>query len=304
MQQVRQSTKLGGFLILASLLFLSLSGLSLGGCSSLFGDDNDKSRIRVLGSDTMEELVRKWANGFMTDNEGVQVTVQSGDTGSGITGLIEGKVDVASASRELTEAEQKAAHEKKIHLKRIMVARDSIAIIVNLQNKLAEIGLDDLQKVYGGETETWDKLIPGLKESEPIRVFGREKSSGTFDYFRDHVMNGKPFGQSVKMMSSSEAVIGAVYGNRLGIGFVGMAQAQEAREKVKILELSLRTQDIGEPGNAAAITSLSSDTYPLSRPLYLYFDQNKDTKVEDFIRYVMGGKGQKTVAEMGFMTAQ
>lgn len=298
--------KFSNFLLLAALLFLSLSVSSLGlsGCSSLFGDDNDKTRIRVLGSDTMEELVRKWANGFMNDNEGVQVTVQSGDTGAGITGLIEGKVDVASASRELTDAEQKSAHEKKIHLKRIMVARDSIAVVVNLQNKLAEIGLDDLQKVYAGETETWDKLIPGMKDSEPIRVFGREKSSGTFDYFHDHVMEGKPFGKSVKLMSSSEAIIGAVYGNRLGIGFVGMSQAQEAREKVKILELSLRTEQIGEPGNTAAISSLSSDAYPLSRPLYLYFDQNKDTKVEDFIRYVMGNKGQKTVSDMGFMTAQ
>lgn len=295
--------------VAASLLSLTVfCALALSGCQSGTAPQNEKqaaadnSSIVVQGSDTMEDMVREWANGFMTDNKGVQVTVQSGDTGSGITGLIDGKIDLASASRELTEEENKLAHAKKIHLRRHMVARDAIAVIVNPQNDIDEIGLDDLRKVYSGEISTWDQLSKGAKQ-EPIRVFGRELSSGTSDYFKEHVMGDKNFASDVKLMPSSEAVIGAVYGNRLGIGFVGMSQARANSKQVKILELSLRTVKIKEPAVGEAANALSADTYPLSRPLYLYYDNSREPKLRPLLQYVQGEKGRKVVESRGFMTS-
>ncbi|MBN8660169.1 MAG: PstS family phosphate ABC transporter substrate-binding protein [Candidatus Obscuribacter phosphatis] len=292
-----------------SLFSLTLfSGIVLTACNSGAGTEtgkqgsSDNASIVVQGSDTMEEMVREWANGFMTDNKGVQVTVRSGDTGSGITGLIEGKIDLASASRELTEEENKLAHARKIHLRRHMVARDAIAVIVNPQNDIDEIGLDDLRKLYSGEISTWDQLVKGAKQ-EPIRVFGRELSSGTSDYFKEHVMGDKSFASEVKLMPSSEAVIGAVYGNRLGIGFVGMSQARANNKQVKILELSLRTVKIKEPAVGEAASALSADTYPLSRPLYLYYDNSREPKLRPILQYVQSEKGRKVVESRGFMTS-
>lgn len=288
------------------LTFL-LVGLGVSGCGGFVdlapGAGVDSKRIVVLGSDTMESMVRNWANGYMTENPGCQVTVSAGDTGAGIRGLIAGEIDVASASRELSQEENALVHKEKTHLKRVMVARDSIAVIVNPVNKLDEIGLDDLRLVYAGEIKTWDKLSKEETKAEPIRVFAREMTSGTADYFREHVMQDKPFGPEVKLMPSSEAVIGAVFGNRLGIGFVGMSQAQGAKDKVKILELSLRTEAIKEPAQGEASRSLTLDSYPLSRPLYVYYNAKTETKVKPFIDYLQGKNGRKQVVEMGFMPA-
>ena len=288
-------------LCLSSLVFVSVFSSGCSNSTSSPGAGVDPNRIVVLGSDTMEELVRTWANGFMTGNPGIQVTVSSGDTGVGIKDLIEGKIDVASASRELTEAENKLAHEKKEHLTRVMVARDSIAVIVNPQNKLEEIGLDDLRRIYKGEIKTWDKMVKELKVSEPIRVFGREATSGTSSYFHEHIMTDATFDPDVKLMPSSEAVIGGVFGNRLAIGFVGMSQAEKAADKVKILKLALHTEAPDQVAKESSVGELSMDNYPLSRPLYLFFKTNQKERIQKFIDYTRSEQGRKAVHDMGFM---
>ncbi len=185
----------------------------------------DGASIVVQGSDTMESLMHKWANDYMASKPGLQIAVKDGDTGIGIDDLLTGEIDLAAASREITEEEHKAAHSKGVHLKRLMVARDAIAVVVNPQNKLVEIDLVDLAKIYLGEIVTWKQLRKDFA-AEPIRAFGRESTSGTSDYFQEHVLSSKPYAPVVKVMPSSEALIGAVMGNRLAIGFVGMAQAK------------------------------------------------------------------------------
>lgn len=259
------------------------------------------NNIILLGSDTMSSLAREWANAFMTENPGIQVTVESGDTGSGITGLIDGKVDVATASRELTQVENSLAHERKMHLKRVMVAKDSIAVVVNPANKLSQISLDELKKIYGGEFATWDKLTH-TKPAEPIRAFGRELSSGTGDYFLEHVLGTTKISPAVKQMTSSEEVIGGVYGNRLAIGFVGMSQAEKAADRVKILKLSLTDGNAGKSGTSEQ--QLEQDSYPLTRPLYIYYDQKNEERLSKFLSFLNSKAAQKTISDLGFMPAR
>jgi len=257
------------------------------------------AEIVVQGSDTMENLVEKLSRDFMAANSGVQVGVQPGDTGSGIKDLLSGKIDVATASREMTEAEQKLAHGEAAHLKRLMIAKDAVAIVVNPLNKVAEVDLNDLAKIYSGEVLTWKQLDKRLAD-EPVRAFGREVSSGTSDYFQKHVMKGKPFGAPIKLMPSSESLIGAVMGNRLAIGFVGMSQAKKATDKVKVLKLKL-SETSPELATGGA---LSDSDYPLSRPLYLYYNAANQSRVKKFVDYCLGQDGQKTVVSMGFMPAK
>lgn len=284
--------------LICGLALLTL--LSLAACSSSNIDKAHPSAIVVQGSDTMAELMHKWADSFMKEKAGVQITVENSDTGAGVANLIAGKADIAAASRELTASENELAHSHAVHLKRVMVARDAVAVIVNPQNKVSEVGLDDLRKIFLGELTTWGELNGDSKDKEPVRAFGREASSGTSDYFREHVMEDKPFGGSIKLMPSSEAVIGGVYGNRLTIGFVGMAQAHEAADKVKVLKLKL-TNSSPESKQGGG---LSASDYPLSRPLYIYYDGHNESKVESFVQYCTGDSGQKIVSDLGFMSAR
>ena len=256
------------------------------------------SSIVIQGSDTMESLMHRWADDYMASKPGLQIVVKDGDTGIGIDDLLTGKIDLAAASREITEAENKAAHSKGVHLKRLMVARDAIAIVVNPQNKLEEIDLVDLAKIYLGEILTWKQLSKDVAAG-PIRAFGREATSGTSDYFQEHVLAAKPFAAVVKVMPSSETLIGAVMGNRLAIGFVGMAQAAKATDKVKVLKLKL-TEKSPESKQGGA---LSATDYPLSRPLYIYYNQAEEDRVGKFVSFCLAEDGQKSVKAMGFMPA-
>jgi phosphate transport system substrate-binding protein len=247
----------------------------------------------------MEGLVQKWAVNYMAANTATQVLVKDGDTGSGISDLISGKIDVAAASREVTDAERELAKQKGVRFKREMVAKDAIAIIVNPTNKVDSIVVSDLAKIYGGQIVNW-KQIDSKQPEEPIRAFGRETSSGTADYFQQHVLQGKQFDPGVKVMPSSEALMGAVMGNRLAIGFVGMAQATAETSKVKVLKLKLTATSPAIEKNAL----LAGHDYPLSRPLYVYYNSANDGKVTKFVQYCLSADGQKTVSEMGFLPAR
>ncbi len=282
----------------ASFALTSCTSAPKSGVGQTLPGAKDGSSIVIQGSDTMEGLMQKWANDFMASKPGLQISVKDGDTGIGIDDLLTGKIDLAAASREITEAENKAAHGRGVHLKRLMVARDAIAIVVNPQNKLEEIDLVDLAKIYLGEIITWKQLRKDLA-AEPIRAFGREATSGTSDYFQEHVLAAKPFAAVVKVMPSSEALIGAVMGNRLAIGFVGMAQAAKATDKVKVLKLKL-TEHSPESKQGG---SLSGNDYPLSRPLYVYYNQANEERVGKFVSFCLSDEGQKSVKAMGFMSA-
>lgn len=291
----------------ALLIFACGVSFVVAGCTSAPKDGlgqtlpgvRDDSAIVVQGSDTMESLMHKWANDYMGSKPGLQISVKDGDTGIGIDDLLTGKIDLAAASREITEEENKAAHSKGVHLKRLMVARDAIAVIVNPQNKLVEIDLVDLAKIYLGEILTWKQLSKDFA-AEPIRAFGRESTSGTADYFQEHVLSSKPYAPVVKIMPSSEALIGAVMGNRLAIGFVGMAQAAKATDKVKVLKLKL-TEKSPESKQGGA---LSGTDYPLSRPLYVYYNQANEERVGKFVAFCLAEDGQKSVKALGFMPAR
>ena len=268
-------------------------------------------QIKVLGSDTMEKLTADWVRMYMRGHEGEQILVKSGDTGAGIASLIAGEIDLAAASREMTAEERALAKSKGVRLKRVTVARDAVAIIVSPANKLSQISLEDLRKVYLGQTNTWQKLDPSQKSSEPIRAFGREASSGTSDYFQKHILDGAAYGGDVKLMPSSEAIIGGVMGNRLAIGFVGMAQAHQAQDKVKILKLNMSSTAANAVTTTAETTTaetsdeaLSSDEYPLSRPLLFYYDLSNEPKIKTFVDYCLSEDGQSAVSEMGFMPAR
>ncbi|MBP9091087.1 PstS family phosphate ABC transporter substrate-binding protein [bacterium] len=281
-----------------SFVLTSCSSAPKSSLGQILPGAKDGASIVVQGSDTMESLMHKWANDYMASKPGLQIAVKDGDTGIGIDDLLTGKIDLAAASREITEEEHKAAHSKGVHLKRLMVARDAIAVVVNPQNTIVEIDLVDLAKIYLGEIVTWKQLRKDLA-AEPIRAFGRESTSGTSDYFQEHVLSSKPYAPVVKVMPSSEALIGAVMGNRLAIGFVGMAQAARATDKVKVLKLKL-TEKSPESAQGGV---LSGSDYPLSRPLYVYYNQANEERVGKFVSFCLAEDGQKSVKAMGFMPA-
>jgi ABC-type phosphate transport system substrate-binding protein len=99
-------------------------------------------------------------------------------------------------------------------------------------------------------------------------------------------------------MPSSEAVIASVEKQKEAIGFVGMSQAKLAAQKIKVVTIKLNASSPSEVKE----DSITGSDYPLSRPLYLYFDAAGGDLTKSFVEFCKSDDGQKIVQDMGFMT--
>jgi len=272
------------------------------------GDARDLTPlVSVEGSDTLSELLNAWSAAFMKENPDIPVSFTEGDSGSGVQALLGKTTDVAATSRDLTDRERQAMHEKGLHLKRHLVAIDSIAVIVSPRNKLEEISLSQLQAVFSGKSTHWSSVLPG--NNRPIDVLIREPNSGTGRYFTEHVLKRKlgaedgqtaaSYLESARVMTSNDAMILAVAQDEGAIGFVGLNFALSAgKQQVKLLRVKLLET------SQAVMPSLkgAGDDYPLSRPLYLFCDLKPKPSVERFVEFCTSEKGQAIARDTGFIT--
>lgn len=280
-------------------LLVSASMLYLSACQSRQAADPRSltAMVSVEGSDTMTELVTELAKAFMQENANVPVSVTSGDTGAGISALINKTTDLAAASRDLTPQEEKLAREKHIRLKRVTVARDSIAVVVHPDNPIKELSLKQLKNIYTGSTKSWSELGG---PDEAITVFTREPGSGTGRYFKEHVLEKGNYVKSAKVFNSHEAIVKEIDVNPWSIGYVAMGFVTANSGKVKPVELKLTS-------DSAPVEATRDSTvgfYPLSRPLFMFHDRDSKESVQRFVDFCLSDDGQKAVASAGFVAVK
>lgn len=252
------------------------------------------SLISIEGSSTMISLVKSWSQDFKKTNPEVPFSITSNDSTGGVTSLMNRNTDIALSSRDLTPAEIAQAHAKGFKLSRYTVARDAIAFIVNSKNPVEGLKLDQIEKVYLGQINNWAEL--GGK-SIPIDRLTREKQSGTFAYFQEHVMHGKECSASTKLVPSVGQTIDKVAADPGAIAYVGLHHAVSNQDKVKILGLKLMEKsEVVKPSAASSV-----ENYPLSRPLLIFSDENPKPSTKKFIDFCMSDAGQKQVSASGYI---
>ncbi len=249
--------------------------------------------VSIEGSDTMTALVKAWATNFMKNEPDVPISVNSGDSGGGIDALLNRTTDLAAASRDLNASESIQLHAKSIKLKKITVARDSVAIIVNPANPVESLTLEQLKNIFSGSIKNWS-AVGGNKA--PIEVFSREDKSGTYNFFKEHLLQGAEYAKGSQTVLSGNELLAAVEKNKKAIGYLGMGTASTAGKKIRVIGLKLSA-------NSAPVkpTELSTVTdYPLSRPLILFMDEDPKPSVRKFVDYCLGSEAQKLVREAGY----
>lgn len=286
---------------LTSLTFLVMAvSLILSSCSNNKGIDprSETELVSIEGSDTMSVLLNAWKESFSKENPGLPVSVSIQDSGAGIKALLDQRTDIAATSRDLKKEERALMHKKKLHLKRVMVALDSIAILVNNDNPVESISIGNLRRVYSGEITKWTEL-GGTNESSIVPLI-RESGSGTYEYFTSHIMKRLdekviPYGENNSVMTSNEAMLAALDNDVNAIGYCGLSIAMKSKMKVLGVGLLKKTKAV-KPNK----DSLLKD-YPLSRPLYLFYDSKAKPSVLKFVEFTTAESGQKVVESAGFV---
>jgi phosphate transport system substrate-binding protein len=249
-----------------------------------------KDRVTIKGSDTMVILVQRWTEVF-PDKTNVEFQVTGGGSGTGIAALINGTTDICSSSRPIKKDEV-AQLEKKFGYKglEIRVAMDGLAIYVHKSNPVKQLTMEQVKNIFTGKVTNW-KDVGG--PNKPILLYSRENNSGTYEFFKEHVLNKQDFAASAQHMAGTAALINAVSKDPNGIGFGGAAYAKN----IKALPIA---KDASSKAIAANVASIHTGEYPISRFLYFYLNRKPDGNVKKFIDWVISASGQKVVSEVGY----
>ena len=249
------------------------------------------SSVSVKGSDTMVLLGQRWAEGYMAAHPGSSIQVTGGGSGTGIASLINGTTDVCESSRAMKDKERAELKSKQgKDAVEIKVALDALAVYVHASNALGSLSVQDVGRIYRGELTNW-KALGGADHA--IVLYGRENNSGTYGYFKEHVLENKDFAAGVQTLAGTSAVASAVKGDPYSIGYGGIAYL----EGVKALQLK---KDASSPAVAPNLQTAQSGEYPVSRPLFFYTAGPATGTAADFVTWVQGPDGQKVITAVGY----
>jgi phosphate transport system substrate-binding protein len=247
--------------------------------------------LTIKGSDTMVILGQRWAEEFMRTHPKAVIQVTGGGSGTGIAALINGTTDICQASRPMKEDEKRKLRDRFQTMGvEIPVARDGLAIYLNEANPVQALSLADLREIYTGRVTNWREV--GGRDAR-IVLYSRENNSGTYVYFKDHVLQGRDYSPACQTLPGTAAVVNAVAHDPNGIGYGGGAYAKGVRE------CPIR-KDASSPAILPSVETVRDGSYPISRYLYFYTRQRPTGEARAFVDWVLSDEGQNIVTRVGY----
>ncbi len=253
----------------------------------------EAQKLVIKGSDTVLPLSQKEAEVYMKSNKSASISVVGGGSGVGIAALIEGNTDIAMSSRPIKMDERLKLQDAGRAYKEVTIAFDALAVVVSPNNKVSQLTREQLEGIYTGKITNW-KEVGG--DDLKIVVYARETSSGTYEFFKEHVMSRKNYASSVLNMPATGAIIQSVSQTKGAIGYVGLAYLEK---DVKTIAISY---DKGKTFVKPSVETAKNKTYPVVRPLFFYYPSKVEKLVKPFIDYVLSPTGQKIVGNVGYIT--
>ena len=262
--------------------------------ATVFAASTFAGNITVKGSDTLVILAQKWAEVYMSQHQDIKIQVSGGGSGIGFAALQSQTTDLCDASRKIKPAEQMkcaAVFEGGKRPTEYKVALDGLSVYVNPENSLKELTVAQVGDIFTGKITNW-KEVGG--PDAPITVYSRENSSGTYEFFKEHVLKGKDFAASAQTMPGTAAIVQAVVKDKNGIGYGGAAYGGNCKL------LSIKKTD-ASPAIAPNEETVMNGTYPIWRHLYVYVNPALDKgEVAAYLNWIRSDDGQKYVKDIGY----
>jgi phosphate transport system substrate-binding protein len=242
--------------------------------------------IRIKGSDTMYILSLNWAEEYMKNNPDISIYVEGGGSASGIKALVNSEIDICSSSRPMLPYEVRQLAEKHQRLGIAhLVAKDALSIYLNPLNPIRNLKRQQLKDIFTGKIDNWKEI--GGKD-QTILVLTRSPNSGTYSYFKEHILLNEEYADNSVLFYSTQAVVEQVSENENAIGYGGMAFGD------KVIHCKI-------DGINPNLNNVNNDTYPIARYLYLYTLDTPRGHIKNFIDWILDMPGQVIVAKVGFI---
>jgi phosphate transport system substrate-binding protein len=265
--------------------------------------------LKSIGSDTMNNLMSLWAEGFKNFYPSVGVEIEGKGSGTAPTALEAGTAHFGPMSRPM-KADEIDKFEKKFGYKptEVKTSVDVLAVYVHKDNPIKSLSLQEIDAIFsktrqGGhpkDIRTWGDLgLTGDWQNKPISLYGRNSASGTYGYFKEHALFKGDYKDDVKEQPGSAGVVQGVASDMYAIGYSGIGYRTA---DVRAVPLSVKTG--GDVFEATMANAYSGD-YPISRYLLLYVNKNPQKALEplrfEFLKYALSFEGQEAVVKDGFI---
>lgn len=256
----------------------------LTGCSSF---NRDGGIITIRGSETMNKSMKMIAAEFMVQNPGYSVIIGGGGTSVGMKTLMRGEADICIASRPIEPGEIKELVSKQGSLGiSTIIAKDEIVVYVNSNNPIDGISLSELKQIFTGKRRDDSDAGKNLD----YKLILRSPNSGTYSYFKKHILENEEYGKNSLIVNSPNEVIEQIV---LDINFIGLSgELITGNNNIKPLMIN---------GVLPGKKEINSK-YPLERYIHLYTLNLPEGKIKKFLDFVNSESGQMIIEQNGFIS--
>ena len=265
--------------------------------------------VNSVGSDTMNNLMSLWCEGFTKDYPNVKCQIEGKGSSTAAPALIEGTAQFGPMSRKM-KSKETDEFEKEFGYKPTAVPTsiDTLAVFVNKDNPIECMTIEQIDAVFsrnrkcGGAEDiaTWGEL--GVTDpawtNTPISIYGRNSASGTYGYFKKKALCKGDYKDTVKEQPGSASVVQGITEDKGAIGYSGIGYITSG---VKVIEVAK------VPGKCFApnLENVVNKSYPLGRYLYLYVNKKPNEHLDplriEFLKFVLSKEGQEVVVKDGYL---
>jgi phosphate transport system substrate-binding protein len=265
--------------------------------------------LSSVGSDTMNNLMTLWGESFSRLYPNVKLQVEGKGSSTAPPALIEGTAQLGPMSRPVKPTEVDA-FEKKFGYKptEVRTSFDALAVYVHRDNPIEKLTLAQADAIFSKtrkrgaarDVRTWGDLgLTGEWAQRPLSLYGRNSASGTYGFFKEHVLKNGDYKDTVKEQPGSASVVQGVTNDRYGVGYSGIGYRTSGVKVVPLAEA-----DAG-PFSGGSYEDVVSQRYPLARFLYVYVNKAPgralDPLLGEFLKLVLSREGQEVVVKDGYL---
>ena len=249
-------------------------------------------KLRLCGSNTIgEALAPSLVEAFLKRKPGLDTSIENVHTSSGFKALAAGDCDVGMASRTMNDKEAQTLLELRAPATEHVIALDAIAVIVHPESRVRTLDTEQVKGIFTGAIRDWSE-VGGV--AGPIEVDALDPRSTTGDMFKEVALGGRDLAEGARRFDDSARLSDRVSSERGAVGFVGLAWVRSAS--------AVAISERGLPGTLPSPLTVSSETYPLSRRLYLYtLPRPRAPAVTDFVTFALSNEGQRVVRQSGYV---